>query len=48
MFYGVLSLIVFFSFFLIIWAMKSSLKDYQEIERIYGSVEMIRRIIWKD
>ena len=36
---------MFIGFIIIVWAMKSSLKDYQEIERIYGSVEMIRRII---
>ena len=45
MFYLIFTLIMFLSFALIIWSMKSSLKDYEEIERIYGSIEMIRRII---
>ena len=45
MFYHIFTLIVFLSYVLIIWSMKSSLKDYQEIERIYGPAEMIRRII---
>ena len=36
---------IFIGFIIIVWAMKSSLGDYEEIERIYGPAEMIRRII---
>ena len=38
---------IILSFIITIYSIKSTLKDYDEIEEIYGSVEMIRRIVGK-